>query len=119
MSLVLMVTGTRCDRPDTRDVVCAARLRVTTATGDDSEESVSVVADVSPTCTRRDATRRGRSVGRSVGRSRRDAPRAREGRRDVAWVVGGRRRGAGRRGRVDDGAFETTTTTTTTTSDER
>jgi hypothetical protein len=31
--------------------------------------------------------------------------------------VGGRRRGAGRRGRVDDGAFETTTTTTT--SDER
>ena len=83
MSLVLMVTGTRCDRPDTRDVVCAARLRVNTATGDDSEESVFVFADVSPTRVRsrcrvdvdrrrrrrrRRATRRrfGRSVGRSV-----------------------------------------------------
>ena len=89
MSLVLMVTGTRCDRPDTRDVVCAARLRVTTATGDDSEESVFVFADVSPTRVRsrcrvdvdrrrrrrrRRATRRD-AVGRSVGERR--AARAR------------------------------------------
>ena len=37
----------------------------------------------------------------AVGRSGRDAP---------CVLVGGRRRGAGRRVRVDDGAFETTTT---------